>query len=191
MAWPPPALPINITDATPQQTTHPDLHNKTGQAVNDTVAKVGAMDAALGNPWRAAEYGTCALSAGAMTGAIADVPITGVQGALLTLTSLSGHPAVLLNRSGLFVGRFNLLFAAPASNGGILFQTVLSGISVTTVQLPTVAGVPAQYAVPFTEYLAAGTYLYFQLAGLASAQSFSGGTFGIFEAGPFGSSVRT
>jgi hypothetical protein len=46
MAWPPPALPINITDATEQETIHSDLHNKTGQAVNDLVAHVQAQDSA-------------------------------------------------------------------------------------------------------------------------------------------------
>jgi len=40
MAWPPPTLPINFTDATPQQTAHPDAHNKTNQAINDIVAHV-------------------------------------------------------------------------------------------------------------------------------------------------------
>ncbi len=42
MAWPPPVLPINITDATAQQATHPDLHNKTSQAVNDIVERLQA-----------------------------------------------------------------------------------------------------------------------------------------------------
>ena len=46
MAWPPPALRIDITDATAQQTVHADLHNKTSQAVNDTVAAVLALQAA-------------------------------------------------------------------------------------------------------------------------------------------------
>jgi hypothetical protein len=40
MAFPPPVLPINRTDATAQQTTHANDHNAISQAVNDTVADV-------------------------------------------------------------------------------------------------------------------------------------------------------
>lgn len=43
MAWPPPALPITISNSTEQQTNHPDLHNQTSQAVNDVVERVKAM----------------------------------------------------------------------------------------------------------------------------------------------------
>lgn len=45
MAWPPPVLPINFTNATPQQDTHPAAHVATNQAVNDTVAKLAAVSA--------------------------------------------------------------------------------------------------------------------------------------------------
>jgi hypothetical protein len=38
MPFPPPVLPINRTDATPQQTTHPADHNAISAAINDTVA---------------------------------------------------------------------------------------------------------------------------------------------------------
>ena len=48
MAWPPPTLPINRSDATPQQTTHPADHNAVNLAVNDLVAKVTALDAEIG-----------------------------------------------------------------------------------------------------------------------------------------------
>src|SRR6478735_5250807 len=37
MAWPPPTLPINRTDATPQQTTHAADHNAANLAINDIV----------------------------------------------------------------------------------------------------------------------------------------------------------
>jgi hypothetical protein len=40
MAWPPPVLPINRTDATPQQTTHAADHNTLSTAVNDLVTVV-------------------------------------------------------------------------------------------------------------------------------------------------------
>lgn len=40
MAWPPPVLPTNRTNATPQQDTHPADHNAVNLAVNDTVAQV-------------------------------------------------------------------------------------------------------------------------------------------------------
>jgi len=41
MAWPPPTLPINRTDATPQQTTHAGDHNALSQAVNDATTVLG------------------------------------------------------------------------------------------------------------------------------------------------------
>lgn len=40
MAWPPPVLPINRTDATPQQTTHANDHNAISLAINDTVDRL-------------------------------------------------------------------------------------------------------------------------------------------------------
>jgi hypothetical protein len=43
MAWPPPVLPTNRTNATPQQDTHPADHNAIAQAINDTVATVQAL----------------------------------------------------------------------------------------------------------------------------------------------------
>lgn len=48
MAWPPPVLPINRTDATPQQTTHAADHNAANQAINDIVTKVGGYSFARG-----------------------------------------------------------------------------------------------------------------------------------------------
>jgi hypothetical protein len=47
MAWPPPALPINRTNATTQQDTHPGDHNQVNQAMNDTVAHVQGIDNTL------------------------------------------------------------------------------------------------------------------------------------------------
>ena len=41
MAYPPPTLPINRTNALPQQDTHPQDHNTANAAVNDTVARLG------------------------------------------------------------------------------------------------------------------------------------------------------
>ncbi|HKV67679.1 MAG TPA: hypothetical protein VJN72_06285 [Gaiellales bacterium] len=41
MAYPPAALPVNRTNATPQTNTHPNDHNLIGQAINDVVGKLG------------------------------------------------------------------------------------------------------------------------------------------------------
>ena len=38
MAWPPPVLPVNRSNATPQQDNHPGDHNAVNLAVNDLVA---------------------------------------------------------------------------------------------------------------------------------------------------------
>jgi hypothetical protein len=43
MAWPPPTLAINRTDATPQQTTHAADHNAANLAINDIVARIGTI----------------------------------------------------------------------------------------------------------------------------------------------------
>jgi hypothetical protein len=52
MAWPPPVLPINRTNALPMQDTHPQDHNAVNLAVNDTVAflqrRVGFIGALSG-----------------------------------------------------------------------------------------------------------------------------------------------
>lgn len=42
MPYPPAALPVNLTNATPQQNTHPTLHNQVSQAINDVVTELGA-----------------------------------------------------------------------------------------------------------------------------------------------------
>jgi hypothetical protein len=44
MAYPPGALPISRTDATPQAGDHAPLHNATSQAVNDISGHVQAID---------------------------------------------------------------------------------------------------------------------------------------------------
>lgn len=48
MAFPPSPLPVNRTNATPQQNTHPADHNAIGQAVNDTVTQVVGLTNSLG-----------------------------------------------------------------------------------------------------------------------------------------------
>ena len=40
MSWPPPILPVNRTNATPQLDTHAADHNAANQAINDIVARV-------------------------------------------------------------------------------------------------------------------------------------------------------
>lgn len=52
MAWPPPVLPINRTNADAQQDTHPADHNAANLAINDLTAKVNA-----------AAYAECAANA--------------------------------------------------------------------------------------------------------------------------------
>jgi hypothetical protein len=42
MAWPPPVLPINRTNAVPQLDTHPADHNNANAAVNTIVTELGA-----------------------------------------------------------------------------------------------------------------------------------------------------
>jgi hypothetical protein len=48
MAWPPPVLPINRTNATPQLDTHAADHNALALAVNDIVGRVTAADGRKG-----------------------------------------------------------------------------------------------------------------------------------------------
>ena len=44
MAYPPPTLPTNRTNASPQQDIHPNDHNAIGGAINDISAHVQAID---------------------------------------------------------------------------------------------------------------------------------------------------
>ena len=44
MAWPPPTLPTNRTDATPQAGVHAPDHNAANLAINDLVARVLTLD---------------------------------------------------------------------------------------------------------------------------------------------------
>ena len=47
MAWPPPTLPTNRSNATPQTSTHPADHNALALAINDTVGYVQFLDSGL------------------------------------------------------------------------------------------------------------------------------------------------
>jgi hypothetical protein len=47
MAWPPPVLPINRTNATPQLDTHAADHNAVNQAVNDLVVNANGTTLAF------------------------------------------------------------------------------------------------------------------------------------------------
>jgi len=52
MAWPPPVLPTNRQDLTPQTVTHPAEHNAENLAINDLVAKVTGIDTELAGALR-------------------------------------------------------------------------------------------------------------------------------------------
>ena len=54
MAWPPPVLPVNRTDATPQTANHIADHNQANQAINDIVPQVQTLiskNALVGCKW--------------------------------------------------------------------------------------------------------------------------------------------
>jgi hypothetical protein len=48
MAWPPPTLPTNRTNAVPQQDTHPADHNAANLAINDIVGHMTGTGASQG-----------------------------------------------------------------------------------------------------------------------------------------------
>jgi len=48
MPYPPPTLPVNRTNATAQQDTHPADHNAANLAINDVVSRLNALIAQVG-----------------------------------------------------------------------------------------------------------------------------------------------
>jgi hypothetical protein len=65
--WPPPVLPINRTNATPQLDTHAADHNAVNLAVNDLVGHVQSIDSVV------ARCGAGAAQSGYSIGAVAQV----------------------------------------------------------------------------------------------------------------------
>lgn len=137
MAWPPPVLPTNRTDALNQQANHPADHNATNQAVNDIVATVSAdrrtaaatatYNGAATNgaliPW-SITGGDPAWGAG---GTALPVPVTGVWAITVSIAYSGAEPVngyVTVNVTGAAFG----VFHGPTINVG------------TTIIVPLQAG---------------------------------------------------
>lgn len=186
MAWPPPVLPINRTDATVQQATHPADHNAVNLAVNDTVARV----AGIGDPWRNPQTVSANIPGAALSGSAQDIALTGVAGALATYGLIGGHPGITFNRAGVINGIFHLSMQAPAAAGGVIITTVYAGLYATANQLIIAAGLPLEVDIPLAENVAAGQGIWWQAIGVATAQTMLGGSIRIWESGPFGNNLR-
>jgi hypothetical protein len=126
MAWPPPVLPINRTNATPSQDTHPQDHNAVNLAVNDLVVKVGEAD----NRIRSSYISRTVFTSGAI-GATAVVVLT------LSGVDLRAAPSRYDVRMSLFV-------LADIADSGAVVRLLANGAVVTAVDVPLPkAGVPA------------------------------------------------
>lgn len=114
MAWPPPVLPINRTDALAQQANHPGDHNTTNQAVNDIVTVVRS------------------LAPGYVAHAFAGAEQSGIQTAFVSLTNgrvdyveSVGHKYLILGScqmrkagaDGTGIGEFQLVHSAGGVSG--------------------------------------------------------------------------
>ena len=186
MAWPPPVQATNRTNATPQLDTHVADHNAHALAINDLVAHV----VGLGDPWRPADVVQAGMNASPLSGSPQDVALNNVAGNLGTYDVSTGHPAIRMARAAFIVGTLTVGFSAPAATGAVIVDTIYSALRVARVQLPVIAGIPAQYEIPLAENLGAGQIIYWQMTGVATAQTFNLGGIRIWESGPFGNSVH-
>lgn len=135
MAWPPGALPVNRTDATPQQTTHAADHNAIGGAVNDTVDQL-KLTTAFAQTTNG-KVDTLTTKVGAITAAQPLRSATGGAGVLSTV--LSSPVTLTLPDAGLYLIGYTLTIdptaagwgyadAQVASNGGLnLLPNMMGG----------------------------------------------------------------
>lgn len=186
MAWPPPVLPINRTNADPQQDTHPNDHNALALGLNDTVAKL----ASILDPWRPGETVQATMPPFGLTGGVQDIPLQNVIGNLATYIVYNGVPAFQFNRACVIVGVLDVQAGAPLAAGALLFSTIYSGLYTAVEIMPTTVGNTAQAQIPIVSNIPAGQVIFWQVTGQVTAQSFGGGLVRIWEAGTIGNSVR-
>lgn len=120
MAWPPAALPTNRTNATPQQDTHPSDHNAIALAINDTVGKLVAVDAAV------RRYGFIAAQSGQTynSGQVANIVFNTTSDATWGLGPQFTIPA---GQAGVYAISLRVKCAAPAAGVFSDVQIVAGG----------------------------------------------------------------
>ena len=137
MAWPPPALPINRTNADPQQNTHPADHNALALAVNDTVARIKAMPPIY--PLRGNTTSNVNLPAGGTLGYIppVDIPVSPYKRLAIvhyrgfcTALAATGQGDILLLRDSTMVSRARIYYG-PGNPMGEYSFTVNPNVAVS------------------------------------------------------------
>ena len=144
MAWPPPVLPVNRTDATPQQATHPADHNAANLAINDIVTKLsGDLD----------------LRARILLATIAGGAIGPNQS--LNATSIT-IPAGFAARPGVFVQHLHMQVSSPtepARHQIVLLNPAAAVIAEKFVHVPPGGGITDTFVFPVAA-LTAGQYIF-------------------------------
>lgn len=166
MAWPPPVLPINQTNATPQLDTHAADHRAVNQAVNDIVTKLG---------------GDLDLRARIAFGTIGGGAIGPAQS---MNTTMIGIPGGYANRPAVFIQ--HMLFtitsvSEPARHQLVLLDPSAAIIAEKFVHVPPGLGITDTFVFPVTA-LVAGQYT-FQLRTDASNSTTTVATAGHDHAG--------
>lgn len=132
MAWPPGVLPINRTNATTQQDTHPADHNAVNQAVNDIVPQVQALLANKPAFWVQANQPGQAIGAGAdgtIAWATVNNPAWGVAGATSLVVPAGGD--------GVYVVSAKLTSPPPPGPATTNLTVALAGVSFNGYQHAT------------------------------------------------------
>jgi hypothetical protein len=136
MAWPPGVLPINRSDATPQQTTHAADHNAANQAINDTVAHVQATEGGNLAAFTAMIAGLQASPTARFRMWSATVSATTDAGGALIVTIPSGtfaNPPIWVIADDFYVG-------GPPANPANWYTYKIDGSTLTTTNVRIVVG---------------------------------------------------
>lgn len=141
MAWPPPVLAINRTNATPQTNTHPADHNAVNQAVNDIVTHVQTVTDTQVVSLESSRYEI-------ITGVPGGTTDTGGSGTPSPWYSLAFGRAVPPWATSMFItatftgqygvntgGVFNATIVGPGGSGGATQFVGTDGVRMPTVLL--------------------------------------------------------
>lgn len=145
MAWPPPVLPTNRTNATPQLDTHAADHNAYALAMNDVVGHAGAQDAQIavlnqrGAFWTNTRYSQDDTGPG-VWGTVTSFTAGGVSaGAIqiysesMLLCSTEAHAYIKIDVNGVLASQITHTVGARYSNvvTGTLWTIPAGNLSVT------------------------------------------------------------
>jgi hypothetical protein len=144
MAWPPPTLPINRTNATPQLDTHAADHNALALAINDVTALLGPA------PKLHVDGGYQSIASHVMTGGGAVITVTGGPAVPYPTTVYVNGWVAVASDSSAVAGIWCQVWSTATGVGSVVTETT------ATTAGGSYAMVPVIHSFPLLAYSVAG-----------------------------------